>query len=197
MSILGPTEPLADPGALEAGVDGLIVERDGHRALLLPEVATEFGWNRSEILGAVCRKSGLPIGALAGGRYATLAVPDGAIWRTGLCRDELTRTLAGSRRSPWMRRSEDRIIVELEKVGQRDREGMILEIDRRLIRHALPGALGGRPREHHPSDRRERPVRPRSEGADHNRDLTALPVRDRSPDAQRPAARWAAGLRLR
>ncbi len=63
VSILGPTEPLADPGALEAGIDGLIVERDGHRALLLPEVATEFGWNRSEILGAVCRKAGLPIGA--------------------------------------------------------------------------------------------------------------------------------------
>jgi AmmeMemoRadiSam system protein A len=63
LSVLGPTAPLVDPDAFEPGVDGVIVERDGRRALLLPEVATEFGWDADDMFAAVCRKAGLPVGA--------------------------------------------------------------------------------------------------------------------------------------
>ncbi|HEX7473934.1 MAG TPA: AmmeMemoRadiSam system protein A [Candidatus Limnocylindrales bacterium] len=65
VSVLGPDRPLASPDAFRPGVDGVIVERGWHVALLLPEVATEFGWDARDMLGAVCRKAGLPSGAWA------------------------------------------------------------------------------------------------------------------------------------
>ncbi len=60
ISVLGPTSPLPDPRSFRPGVDGVIVERSGRRALLLPEVATEFSLGTSAMLAAVCRKAGLP-----------------------------------------------------------------------------------------------------------------------------------------
>ena len=59
VSVLGPAVPLRDPAAFRAGVDGIIVARDGRRALLLPEVATDQGWGAREMLDAVCEKAGL------------------------------------------------------------------------------------------------------------------------------------------
>ena len=41
------------------------MERGTNVALLLPEVATEFGWDARAMLEAVCRKAGLPGGAWA------------------------------------------------------------------------------------------------------------------------------------
>jgi uncharacterized protein (TIGR00296 family) len=60
VSILGSPAELADLSAFEPGVDGVIVERDGRRALLLPEVADDQGWGVEEMLTTVCRKAGLP-----------------------------------------------------------------------------------------------------------------------------------------
>jgi len=60
ISVLGPTVPLTDPDAFRPGVDGVIVERDGRRGLLLPEVATTFDWGGPRMLDAVCGKAGLP-----------------------------------------------------------------------------------------------------------------------------------------
>jgi len=59
VSVLGPAVPLADPMAFRPGIDGIIVARDGRRALLLPEVATDQGWGAREMLDAVCEKAGL------------------------------------------------------------------------------------------------------------------------------------------
>jgi len=59
VSVLGPAVPLADPLAFRPGIDGIIVARDGRRALLLPEVATDQGWGAREMLDAVCEKAGL------------------------------------------------------------------------------------------------------------------------------------------
>ena len=42
------------------GVHGVIVESVGRGALLLPEVATDHGWDGARMLGAVCEKAGLP-----------------------------------------------------------------------------------------------------------------------------------------
>ncbi|HEX2756239.1 MAG TPA: AmmeMemoRadiSam system protein A [Candidatus Limnocylindrales bacterium] len=63
VSALGPVVPLADPTAFQPGLDGLIVERDGWRGLLLPEVATEHGWDVVDMLEGTCWKAGLPADA--------------------------------------------------------------------------------------------------------------------------------------
>ncbi len=59
VSVLGPAVPLRDPMAFRPGIDGIIVARDGRRALLLPEVASDQGWGTQEMLDAVCEKAGL------------------------------------------------------------------------------------------------------------------------------------------
>jgi AmmeMemoRadiSam system protein A len=60
VSVLAP--PVALPGheAFDARSQGIIVERSGRRALLLPQVAEEFGWDAATTLEAVCQKAGLP-----------------------------------------------------------------------------------------------------------------------------------------
>jgi AmmeMemoRadiSam system protein A len=59
VSVLQPPVPLSDPAGFEAGRHGIVVERDGCRALLLPQVAGEMGWGAPQMLDAVCRKAGL------------------------------------------------------------------------------------------------------------------------------------------
>ena len=51
---------------IEIGRDGLQVSSARHRGLLLPQVATEQGWDREQFLDGVCRKAGLPEGAWRG-----------------------------------------------------------------------------------------------------------------------------------
>ncbi|MGZ8514336.1 MAG: AmmeMemoRadiSam system protein A [Candidatus Limnocylindrales bacterium] len=63
ISVLGPPTPIVDPNSFQPGVDGVLVERNGRRGLLLPEVATEFSWGAIEMFDAVCRKAGLARGA--------------------------------------------------------------------------------------------------------------------------------------
>ncbi|MEM3396428.1 MAG: TIGR00296 family protein [Thermoplasmata archaeon] len=45
---------------IEIGRDGLIVERDFYRGLLLPQVPVEWKWDKEEFLAHTCRKAGLP-----------------------------------------------------------------------------------------------------------------------------------------
>jgi len=65
ISVLGPPEPIdpLDPAAFEIGRHGLVVEDGGRRGLLLPQVATEWGWTRDEFLRRTCEKAGLPADA--------------------------------------------------------------------------------------------------------------------------------------
>jgi AmmeMemoRadiSam system protein A len=62
VSVLGPLERIdpRDPGAFEIGRHGLVVEQGYRRGLLLPQVATEWGWDRDEFLSQTCVKAGLP-----------------------------------------------------------------------------------------------------------------------------------------
>jgi AmmeMemoRadiSam system protein A len=60
LSILSPLKPLDDPGDLVLGRDGLQLERDIHRAVFLPQVAVEQGWNRRKFLERLAVKAGLP-----------------------------------------------------------------------------------------------------------------------------------------
>ncbi len=45
---------------IEIGVHGLIMETRVHRGLLLPSVATEYGWDRELLLNHTAIKAGLP-----------------------------------------------------------------------------------------------------------------------------------------
>jgi len=60
LSILGPLEPVADIQEIEIGRHGLVVEHGWHRGLLLPQVATEWKWDRETFVAETCRKAGLP-----------------------------------------------------------------------------------------------------------------------------------------
>lgn len=48
---------------VQLGVHGLLIERDGRRGLLLPQVAVEHNFSKEQFLDAVCRKAGLAPGA--------------------------------------------------------------------------------------------------------------------------------------
>lgn len=60
ISVLSPIRPLVDPSTIEVGRHGLIVSRGPRRGLLLPQVATEYGWDRETFLRHTCLKAGLP-----------------------------------------------------------------------------------------------------------------------------------------
>jgi len=60
ISVMTPLKPLEDIEDIEVGRDGLLLERGFHRGLLLPQVATEWGWDKYEFLEQTCRKAGLP-----------------------------------------------------------------------------------------------------------------------------------------
>ncbi len=59
VSVLEPPVELRDPSGFQPGRHGIVVERGMRRGLLLPQVATEMGWDREQMLDAVCRKAGL------------------------------------------------------------------------------------------------------------------------------------------
>lgn len=61
ISVLGPLEEIApSPDAFTIGVHGLVVEQGGRRGLLLPQVATEWGWTAEQFLRQTSAKAGLP-----------------------------------------------------------------------------------------------------------------------------------------
>jgi len=60
LSILGPLRPITDINDIEVGRHGLVVEQGWNRGLLLPQVATEWKWDREIFVGETCRKAGLP-----------------------------------------------------------------------------------------------------------------------------------------
>ena len=60
ISVLSPLEPVEDISQIEVGKHGLLIVKGGHQGVLLPQVATEQGWDRKEFLRGVCRKAGLP-----------------------------------------------------------------------------------------------------------------------------------------
>jgi len=60
ISVLTAPRPLEDPEEIVIGRDGLILEFGGRRGLLLPQVATEWEFDRTTFLGELSRKAGLP-----------------------------------------------------------------------------------------------------------------------------------------
>lgn len=67
ISVMGPIEVVTNVEEIEVGRDGLIISRGQYAGLLLPQVATEYGWDRGTFLDQTCLKAGLPRGAWRGG----------------------------------------------------------------------------------------------------------------------------------
>lgn len=59
LSLLGPLEPVTEANDIEIGCHGILVEMGWHRGLLLPQVATEWNWDRPTFLAQTCHKAGL------------------------------------------------------------------------------------------------------------------------------------------
>ena len=59
ISVMGPIERVTDFEDVMAGRDGLIVTRGRYAGLLLPQVASEYGWDRDTFLDQTCVKAGL------------------------------------------------------------------------------------------------------------------------------------------
>jgi AmmeMemoRadiSam system protein B/AmmeMemoRadiSam system protein A len=59
VSVLTPLERVESIEDITPGVHGLYIRRGLQSGLLLPQVATEYGWNRETFLEQTCRKAGL------------------------------------------------------------------------------------------------------------------------------------------
>jgi AmmeMemoRadiSam system protein A len=59
ISILSPLTAVRDVNEIVVGTHGLVVDAGYARGLLLPQVATEWGWGRAQFLSQTCRKAGL------------------------------------------------------------------------------------------------------------------------------------------
>ena len=60
ISVLGPLLDVERVTDIEVGRDGVAVDLDGRRGILLPQVPVQLGWDREEFLDNVCRKAELP-----------------------------------------------------------------------------------------------------------------------------------------
>jgi len=59
ISILSPLVTVHDIQQIEIGKHGIYVSHKSNRGLLLPQVATMYGWDRERFLQETCRKAGL------------------------------------------------------------------------------------------------------------------------------------------
>lgn len=72
ISVLTAPQEVLDPKEITVGRDGLILECRGRRGLLLPQVAPDWGFDRTQFLSAVSEKAGLP--------RAAWRDPDARLW---------------------------------------------------------------------------------------------------------------------
>lgn len=63
ISVLTPLERIDDASKIEVGKHGIMMRRGSYQGVLLPQVATEYGWDRETFLEHTCHKSGLPADA--------------------------------------------------------------------------------------------------------------------------------------
>ncbi|MFC1692916.1 AmmeMemoRadiSam system protein B [Candidatus Latescibacterota bacterium] len=60
ISVLTPIREVKDINEIIVGRDGIIITKGGYRGLLLPQVATDYGWERITFLEQTCVKARLP-----------------------------------------------------------------------------------------------------------------------------------------
>ena len=59
VSVLSPLEEIRDVEAIRVGEHGIMIKKGASSGLLLPQVATELGWDRYQFVKETCRKAGL------------------------------------------------------------------------------------------------------------------------------------------
>ena len=59
ISALTPFKEIKDLFEIQVGTHGIYIQKGPYSGLLLPQVATEYGWNREEFLQQTCIKAGL------------------------------------------------------------------------------------------------------------------------------------------
>lgn len=67
ISVLSPLEKITDTNQIKVGTHGIIIRKGFNSGLLLPQVATEYGWDRETFLEQTCHKAGLPADAYQSG----------------------------------------------------------------------------------------------------------------------------------
>jgi hypothetical protein len=60
ISVLTPLRRIGDIAEIEVGKHGIYIKKGFHSGLLLPQVATQYNWERMTFLEETCRKAGLP-----------------------------------------------------------------------------------------------------------------------------------------
>lgn len=63
ISVLTPMKRVPGVADIVVGRDGVLLSKEGRSAVFLPQVATEQGWNRDEMLDHLCLKAGLAAGS--------------------------------------------------------------------------------------------------------------------------------------
>lgn len=63
ISVLTPMKKISDISEIEVGKHGLMMIKGGCSGLLLPQVATQYHWDRTTFLAQTCNKAGLPSNA--------------------------------------------------------------------------------------------------------------------------------------
>ena len=63
ISVLTPLKKITDVNEIEVGKHGIYIKKGWYSGLLLPQVATEYGWDRNVFLEHTCQKAGLPSNA--------------------------------------------------------------------------------------------------------------------------------------
>ena len=63
ISVLGPMRGVRGPEEIRPGLDGLLIRQSNRSGLLLPQVASEAGWDAVRFLEETCVKAGLSRGA--------------------------------------------------------------------------------------------------------------------------------------
>jgi AmmeMemoRadiSam system protein A len=63
ISVLTPLKLVHGVGEIEVGRDGIYIIKDYRSGVLLPQVATEYGWDSQTFLEQTCLKAGLPTDA--------------------------------------------------------------------------------------------------------------------------------------
>lgn len=60
ISVLSPLQLIDSVEEIEVGTHGIYIVKNSYRGVLLPQVATEYGWDRDTFLRHTCLKAGLP-----------------------------------------------------------------------------------------------------------------------------------------
>ena len=63
ISVLTPMKQISDIKQIKVGKHGLMMIKGPYSGLLLPQVATQYNWDRQTFLSETCHKAGLPVDA--------------------------------------------------------------------------------------------------------------------------------------